>query len=166
MKKLPLIFIVDDDTFFTELVRLKLEDKRYSRLETFSSGEECMAAVHRKPDIIFMDHEMSGGMNGTDTLIAVKKINKKIEVVFITGQDDPQVARNALKYGAYDYIVKNRYAMNRLTTLIPNLRKHMDSKTSRLDWENGKTWALGMAVCLVVFVTAMAQGFILDMLGG
>ena len=136
--KLPLIFIVDDDSFFTELVRMKLEDKHYSRLETYASGEECIRNMSHSPDIIFLDHEMVGGMNGIETLRAIKKIKKSTEVIFLTGQEDPQVARNALKYGAYDYVVKNESVLNRLTFLLPSLRKYMDAKNSTRDWEKGK----------------------------
>ena len=103
-------------------------------------------------------------MNGIETLRAIKKIKKSTEVIFLTGQEDPQVARNALKYGAYDYVVKNESVLNRLTFLLPSLRKYMDAKNSTRDWEKGKKWAVGLVVCITIFVTLMTQDFVMDML--
>jgi len=45
-------------------------------------------------------------MDGRQVLLKIKKINKNIPVIIITGYADLEIARNILKEGAYDFIVK------------------------------------------------------------
>jgi two-component system, sensor histidine kinase and response regulator len=81
----PYVFVVDDD----EVVRLNIV-KKLSRLNchvrAFDSGEAVVEfltrqSVQEEPDVMLVDYKM-GGMNGVDTLQAVRKISSIPAVIF------------------------------------------------------------------------------------
>ena len=79
----PYVFVVDDD----EVVRLNIA-KKLSRLHctvrAFESGEALMEFLrdHRdEPDVILVDYKM-GGMNGVETVRAVRKVSSTPTVIF------------------------------------------------------------------------------------
>ncbi len=89
----PSVFVVDDD----EVVRLNIA-KKLSRLHctvrAFESGEALMEFLrdHRdEPDVILVDYKM-GGMNGVETLHAIRKISSIPAIIFTAyeGWIDPQ----------------------------------------------------------------------------
>ena len=45
-------------------------------------------------------------MKGLDVLRAIKKMNSEIAVIMVTGYPEEAIAKEAIKEGAYDYIVK------------------------------------------------------------
>ncbi len=48
----PLIFIVEDNPVYNKLITNYLQSKKFNRIESFSSGEECLKRIGEKPDII------------------------------------------------------------------------------------------------------------------
>ncbi|PIP14128.1 MAG: hypothetical protein COX49_00270, partial [bacterium (Candidatus Stahlbacteria) CG23_combo_of_CG06-09_8_20_14_all_40_9] len=57
------------------------------------------------PNVVLLDLKLPD-MDGRQVLLKIKKINKNIPVIIITGYADLEIARNILKEGAYDFIVK------------------------------------------------------------
>jgi DNA-binding NtrC family response regulator len=116
----PLIFIVEDNPVYNKLVVNYLNSKKFSRIESFLSGEECMKNISMKPDIIIQDYLLEG-MNGIEVLKATKKIHPQIEFIFLSGQDSVDVAINTMKHGAYDYIVKDQMALKKMADKITKI---------------------------------------------
>jgi len=92
------------------------EDVRYSfqrifespeiELATASSGEEGLKVIPKfKPDLVLMDVRM-GGMNGLETLRRIRAANPKLLVILMTAYGTTQTAIEAMKLGAYDYLLK------------------------------------------------------------
>jgi two-component system nitrogen regulation response regulator GlnG len=92
------------------------EDVRYSfqrifdspevELATAASGEEGLKAIPKfKPDLVLMDVRM-GGMNGLETLRRIRVANPKQLVILMTAYGTTQTAIEAMKLGAYDYLLK------------------------------------------------------------
>jgi DNA-binding NtrC family response regulator len=75
-----------------------------------------------KPDIILQDYFLEK-MNGIDVLLKVKKISPSSEFVFLTNNDSMEVAVNTIKYGAYDYIVKDKITLDKVVDRIQKIRK-------------------------------------------
>jgi CheY-like chemotaxis protein len=100
------IFLVDDDVFCLSLYEQQLKTLGYRNVHTFSNGHECIARLNEMPDIVFLDHDMDN-LGGLEVLRIIKANNPDIYVVFLSGQEDSTVIAATLKFGAFDFIVKN-----------------------------------------------------------
>lgn len=116
----PLIFIVEDNPVYNKLVVSYLHSKKFNRIESFLSGEECLKRISEKPDIIIQDYLLEG-IDGLEVMKATKKIHPHIEFIVLSGQDSIEVAINTLKYGAYDYIVKDQMALSKMADKISKI---------------------------------------------
>ena len=92
------------------------EDVRYSfqrifdspeiEFATASSGEEGLRIIPKfKPDLVLMDVRMTG-MSGLETLRRIRAANPKLLVILMTAYGTTQTAIEAMKLGAYDYLLK------------------------------------------------------------
>jgi DNA-binding NtrC family response regulator len=73
---------------------------------TASSGEEALKLVGRvKPDLVIMDVRM-GGLNGLETLRRLRQSDARLPVILMTAYGTTQTAIEAMKLGAYDYVLK------------------------------------------------------------
>ncbi len=80
--------------------------RRKSSSTTASSGEEGLKVIPKfKPDLVLMDVRM-GGMNGLETLRRIRATNPKLLVILMTAYGTTQTAIEAMKLGAYDYLLK------------------------------------------------------------
>jgi polysaccharide export outer membrane protein len=116
------IFLVDDDPFCISLYEQHLLNLGYSNVKTFSNGTDCLNSIIQEPDVIFLDHGMDI-LDGVEILKKVKRFNPNIFVVFVSGQEDVQVAVNALKYGAFDYIVKGLNEEKRIVEVLHKIKE-------------------------------------------
>jgi DNA-binding NtrC family response regulator len=113
----PLIFVVEDNQMYNKLVVSYLKTNKFSKIESFLTGEDALNNLHKNPDIIIQDYLLDG-MTGIEVLIKAKKTNPNVEFIFLSGQDSIDVAINSMKYGAYDYIVKDQMALQKMVNKI------------------------------------------------
>ncbi len=116
----PLIFIVEDNPVYNKLVVNYLNSKKFNNIESFSSGEECLKRIDQKPDIVIQDYLLEG-IDGIEVLKATKKLYPNTEFIFLSGQDNIDVAINTMKLGAYDYIVKDQMALKKMVEKISKI---------------------------------------------
>ena len=99
------LLLVDDEADVQYSFR-RIFDSAEIELTTASSGEEALAAIPRlKPDLVIMDVRM-GGMTGLETLRKLRQIDSKVPVLMMTAYGTTQTAIEAMKLGAYDYLLK------------------------------------------------------------
>jgi DNA-binding NtrC family response regulator len=115
--KNPLIFVVEDNQMYNKLVVSYLKTNKFTNVESYLSGEEVLKNMHKNPEIIIQDYLLEG-MTGIEVLIKAKKTNPNVEFIFLSGQDSIDIAINTMKYGAYDYIVKDQMALQKLVNKI------------------------------------------------
>jgi nitrogen regulation protein NR(I) len=99
------LLIVDDEVdvhySFTRLLA-----KEPLTIVTASSGEEGIRVLKKeKPDVVVMDIRM-GKTSGLDTLREMRKINPKQIILMMTAYGTSQTAIEAMKLGAFDYLLK------------------------------------------------------------
>jgi two-component system, NtrC family, response regulator AtoC len=114
------IFLVEDEEISAMVVDEQLKSALSDyQLEVFSSGEECIANLHKKPALILLDYYLPG-MNGLETLRKIKSspYGKNIKVVMLTKQQDVQTALELQKGGAYEYIMKDDNALAKILNVI------------------------------------------------
>jgi two-component system nitrogen regulation response regulator GlnG len=100
------ILIIDDDAEIRYSLSRVLSSRRYQLLEA-PSGEQGVAMVKKgpAPDLIFLDLRM-GGMSGLEALQHIRAANPKQLVILMTAFGTAQTAIEAMKYGAFDYVIK------------------------------------------------------------
>ncbi len=98
------ILIVDDDKSIRYSLKRMMEEK-YSIL-TAQNGEEALDRVKEsRPDLIIMDIKMPG-RSGLEILKEIKSIDPKSLLIIMTAYGTTETAIEAMKYGAFDYILK------------------------------------------------------------
>ena len=127
MKMDNLIFVVEDNEMYNKLIVEYLLKHNFVNVKAFFSGEECVDAIKNgaAPDIIIQDYFLQK-MNGVEVLRKVKQINPDPEFIFLTSHEDMEVAVNTIKFGAYDYIIKDKITFDKV---MDRIRKIMRVKT-------------------------------------
>ena len=105
MKK-PYVAIVDDDSAFANYLRTFLSLRGYET-RSYSRGDEMLASVKQgdPPDIVLLD-VMMPGMNGLETLRALKAAKPDLQVIMLSGREQASTIVEAVRLGAADYVVK------------------------------------------------------------
>jgi DNA-binding NtrC family response regulator len=117
------IFIVDDDIFCLTLYEQFLRNLGYTEMTSFNCGDECLQHVTEQPALVIMDYNMEG-MNGIEVLKKIKAFNAGIMVYIISGQENKQVAQEALQYGALDYVVKSSLSPEKMATIMQRVERY------------------------------------------
>lgn len=125
------ITIIDDDNQMREMLRDFFNSKyASSQVTTFATGEEALEKMSVLPSLIVLDYHLDSmdavAMNGLQVLKKLKERFPTVPVIFLSGQEKAEIAANTMKYGAWDYIVKNESAFHRLEILINNILGHVD----------------------------------------
>jgi DNA-binding NtrC family response regulator len=117
-----LIFVVEDNRVYNKLISSYLKSNKFTNVMSFYSGEEVINNLYRNPDIIIQDFLLDDGMNGIDVLKKAKELGNEVEFIFLSGQDNIDIAINTMKYGAYDYIVKDQMALKKMVNKINKIQ--------------------------------------------
>ncbi|WP_372774837.1 response regulator [Mangrovibacterium sp.] len=149
--KNPLIFVVEDNQVYNRLIVSFLKTNKLTNVESFSSGEDAIKAMEKQPAVVIQDYLLEG-MNGIEVLKRAKKIAPNVEFIFLSGQDNIDVAINSMKYGAYDYIVKDQMALKKMVNKIQKIQSYNQLEVSRTRY---KTGVILFFVFLSLFIIAM-----------
>ncbi|MCL4177787.1 MAG: sigma-54 dependent transcriptional regulator [Verrucomicrobia bacterium] len=99
------LLLVDDEVDVQYSFR-RIFDGSSIELFTATSGEEGLKLIPKvRPDLVIMDIRM-GGMNGLETLRRLRRLDAKLPVIMMTAYGTTQTAIEAMKLGAFDYLLK------------------------------------------------------------
>ncbi len=129
------IFVVDDDPFCAELYKEHLMSTGYANITSYNNGQDCINNLTEQPDIIFLDYNMAP-LDGLEVLKKIKRFSPDIYLVVLSGQEDMQVAINALKYGAFDYIIKGESDLAMINVVLQKIKNVMEM----LEKKSAKPW--------------------------
>lgn len=119
------IFVVEDDSWYAELLKYHLSLNPDYQVEIFHTGKECLNSLHKRPALITVDYSLPD-MNGKELLAKIRLQTPGVAIVIISGQEDITTAVELLKEGAFDYIVKNEETKSRLWHTIQRIRENYD----------------------------------------
>jgi two-component system, OmpR family, response regulator len=127
------ITLIDDDPQMREMLTDFFNGKfPTSVITTYPTGEEAMMKLSSEPNLVVLDYHLDSvdgtAMNGLQVLKRIKERYPNVPVIFLSGQEKAEVAANTMKYGAWDYIVKNESAFHRLEILMNNILGHVELK--------------------------------------
>ena len=99
------LLLIDDEADVQYSFR-RIFDSPELELHTASSGEEGLRLIPKvKPDLVISDIRMAG-FNGLETLRKIRVLDPKLPVILMTAYGTTQTAIEAMKLGAYDYLLK------------------------------------------------------------
>ncbi|MCX8157705.1 MAG: sigma-54 dependent transcriptional regulator [Verrucomicrobiae bacterium] len=99
------LLLIDDEADVQYSFRRLFEGPEVE-VATASSGEEGLRLIPRlKPDLVLMDVRMAG-MSGLETLRRLRQTDARLPVIIMTAYGTTQTAIEAMKLGAYDYLLK------------------------------------------------------------
>src|SRR5438046_8201289 len=106
---LPRIMLADDHTILLEAF-CKLLEPLFDIVGTVSDGRALLdSAPNLKPDLIVVDVGMPL-LNGLEAGLRLKKMMPSAKIIFLTMNDDPDLAVNAMRSGASGYLLKRSAA--------------------------------------------------------
>ena len=116
------IFIVEDDPWYGEILEYHLSLNEDYVITRFITGKECLANLHKKPDLITIDFSLPD-FTGDKLYEKIKQVDDSIPVIAISGQEEVAVAVNLLKAGVTDYLVKDDNTKDMLWNAVIRIRK-------------------------------------------
>jgi two-component system, NtrC family, nitrogen regulation response regulator NtrX len=101
------ILIVDDEEDIRDLVAGLLEDEGYQAREAANADDALAAIRTRKPSLVILDVWLQGSrLDGIELLDEMKKVDRELPVIVISGHGTIETAVAAIRKGAYDFIEK------------------------------------------------------------
>lgn len=100
------IMLVDDEVPFVEAMTKRLT-RRELEVDTAFSGKDALEKLlaDSKTEVVILDVKMPG-MDGIETLQAIKRQVPLVEVIMLTGHATVESAIEGMKLGAFDYLMK------------------------------------------------------------
>ena len=104
----PSVLLVDDEASFVETLSKRIA-KRDLKVDKAFSGQEALDKLKSGGasnfDVVILDVKMPG-MDGLETLAAIKQKHPNVEVIMLTGHATVESAIEGMKAGAFDYLLK------------------------------------------------------------
>ena len=99
------ILVVDDDKSFRRVMQLQLEEAGYEVITAAEAKEALALTEEQMPALVITDLKMPG-VSGMELLRSLRSEHPETTVVMITAFGTVQTAVEAMKAGAYDYMMK------------------------------------------------------------
>lgn len=167
----PQVLIADDHALFAEALRLLLE-KSYRVVGTVSDGRALVsAAAMLNPDVIVVDIGMPL-LNGLDAAQRIRQQLPKVKLVFLTMQDDPNLAAAAMELGTAAFVLKHAAGSELLSAIehVLHGKSYLTPKLRSEDWvtmkQRAKQFSRELTARQREIVQLWAEGHSLKQIGG
>src|SRR5207253_7647430 len=102
---MPTLLVIDDEPSILHAFRRAFRDPALTLLTASSAAEGLDLVVGHSPDVVILDIHLPD-QSGLDAFLRIRQLDARIPVVFITGHGTTETAIEAMKLGAYDYLLK------------------------------------------------------------
>lgn len=150
------VFVIDDSTSFATMIKDFIQMKHPgAEVLIYKTGEEAFPELYRNPDIVILDYyldsEKPDALNGIQVLKKIKEDLPEVPVVMVSSQDKTEVSANTIKFGAYDYILKNDSTFDKIEIILNNIISKQQLKKN-LGTQVFLNWLLGVLLLTIVAV--------------
>lgn len=114
------IYIADDNPQYLELMASRLRGCQ-TDVNCFPHGNPLLLALAERPDIVVLDHRFGDDEAGIELLRKIKAHDPTIQVILVSGQKRVEVAIEAIKAGASDYLEKNGNELHALEESVARI---------------------------------------------
>jgi len=104
--KLGVVLVVDDERDHADGIAEALEKLSKKAIAVYNGKDALEIIRNRDVDVVVTDLKLGGEIDGLTILEETKKNNDKTEVILITAYATIDTCKEAIKLGAYDYLVK------------------------------------------------------------
>ncbi len=118
------IFIVEDDPVYLKFLDYVVNLNPDHHVRSFTTGKDFLDSLHEGPSIVTLDYTLPD-LSGEEVLKQIKEFDPNLPVIIISGQEEIGIAVKLLKLGAYDYIIKDDEARERLNYALQNARRNV-----------------------------------------
>lgn len=141
------IFIVEDDPWYGEILEYHLSLNEDYVITRFTTGKECLANLHKKPDLVTIDFSLPD-YTGDKLYEKIRQTDDSIPVIAISGQEEVAVAVNLLKAGVTDYLVKDENTKDMLWNAVIRIRKmgNLKKEVEQLKEELGQKFSFEKSI--------------------
>jgi len=156
------IYLVDHNYDYTNSLKKSIDKPERYSIDVFTSGEKFIAFLSkqsfRRNDICivflgykYFDEVNNTLMNGLEILEATKQINRNIEVVMLTGQDEGSIGSYVIKSGAYAFIPKNENIHLRINNIIMGIISQKRLVQKRSSFYFSLKILIGFLILIILF---------------
>src|SRR5947209_20505543 len=102
---MPTLLVIDDDPLICHLFRKTFQEADVTLLLAGSAGEGLEQVSGHRPDVVILDINLPD-VSGLEAFRQLRQLDARVPVIFITSDDTTDTAIEAMKLGAYDYLLK------------------------------------------------------------
>ena len=125
------ILVIDDNTDIRQLISGILKDKAFIVREAANYDQALLEIKKKLPDAAIIDVKLDKGDNdGIELLVQIKKMDKDVPVIMISGHANVQMAVDSLKLGAFEFIQKP-FSSERLLNFVNRACENIDLKKEK-----------------------------------
>lgn len=152
---MALVLIVDDDLLVRHRLQREFEDLEVELLTADTVEAAVQVVTQDHPDVVILDVMLPDG-SGLEAFQRIHEMDPRTPVIFITAGEESATAIEAMRLGAYDYLLKplNRRKLRELVCRAIEIRRLMDTP---VDWESAPGTVVSGGDLLVGRSEAMQQ---------
>ena len=115
------IYVVDDNLIITEVLKDYLVDQGH-QVKVFPTGEDCLAELDEKPDIIILDYLLNSvNEDAADGVVILKQIKAKypdMRVIMLSSLSEHKDVNQAVELGAEEFVYKDQQTFEKIVRLL------------------------------------------------
>jgi DNA-binding NtrC family response regulator len=120
------ILVIDDEKLIRWSFENKLKEKGHKIFTAETGSDGLKIFDNYMPDLVFLDNHLPDGM-GLDYITEIKELNEDTTIVFMTAYESVDVAVEAMKKGAFEYIRKP-FSFEEIYVIVDHLAKEIKNK--------------------------------------
>lgn len=160
-KKEPLIFVIDNNKNYRHLVVNALQAFNLNNILTFSEAKQSYAAMKQQPDLVILEYNLGGDLNGLEIMKNARMKFPATEFIFLSSKNDIALAVEAIKWGAADYIIKSKFALSSLMSRVEKILHFRNKMNKAQRLQNQLILSLGLVLLSLITLVMLYNHHVL-----